>query len=200
MDMRLFRSDGFSEVLGNLQSHTAFTANAARIIATQASLSSENAFLAGLIHDVGWNGMLIVISEISPNAEASPALMSALDQIHGEVGATMVKLWGVSDEIVELVRHLHEPQLPGKPGSALFQVVRLAEKLAAEFGFAGQRMVADEEERAKLLGEAVVFVDASPHGSTEAAIAALGLTNKMDLVREQVEQAALQVEGGQFSD
>lgn len=200
MDMRLFRSDGFSDALAHLQSHTAFTAHAARIIAQQASLGSENAFLAGLIHDVGWNGMLIVISEIAPSADASPALMSALDKIHGEVGATMVKLWGVSDEIVELVRHHHAPQFPGTPVPALFHAVRLAEKLAEEFGFAGQRMLEDAEERARLLGEAVVVVDASPVAGAEAAIAALGLTNKMDFVREQVEQAALQVEGGQFSD
>ncbi|HET8934062.1 MAG TPA: HDOD domain-containing protein [Polyangiales bacterium] len=200
MDMRLFRADGFSEALTHLQSHTAFTAHAARIIAQHASLVSEHAFLAGLIHDVGWNGMLIVISEISPSAEASPPLMAALDHIHSEVGATMVKMWGVSDEIVELVRTHHDPPAAGKPVSPLFHAVRLAEKLAIEFGFAGQRMLQEYEDRAALLGEALAVVDASPPDSAETAIAALGLTNKMDLVREQVEQAALQVEGGQFSD
>lgn len=200
MDMRLFKADGFSETLGHLQSHTTFTAHAARIVAQQASLASEQAFLAGLIHDVGWNGILIVISEISRDAEATPALMSALDQIHSEVGATMAKLWGVSDEIVELVRNHHAPHVQGKPVSPLFHAVRLAEKLAEEFGFHGQRMLQDHEDRARLLGEPLVIVDASPQGAVDAAIAALGLTNKMDFVREQVEQAALQVEGGEFSD
>ncbi|HTU61054.1 MAG TPA: HDOD domain-containing protein, partial [Polyangiales bacterium] len=97
MDMRLFRADAFSETLAHLQSHTAFCAHAARIIAQQAaSAVTEQAYLAGLVHDVGWNGVLISISELSRDTQASPALMSALDRIHCEVGTSMVKLWGVS--------------------------------------------------------------------------------------------------------
>lgn len=201
MDMRLFRAEAFTDTLAHLQSHTAFSAHAARIIAQQTStVSGEQAFLAGLIHDVGWNGMLISISEMSSNAHATSALMSALDKIHCEVGETIVKLWGVSDDIVDVVAHHHDPATPGKPESQLLHVVRLAEQLADEFGFGGKRMVEELTERAELLGEPPVIVEAHLPGTADRAIAALRLNEKMDEIRELVERAALDLEGGRFSD
>lgn len=201
MDMRLFRAEAFTDTLAQLQSHTAFSAHAARIIAQRAApAAAEQAFLAGLIHDVGWNGMLIAISEMSRNAQPSPELLSALDRIHCEVGATMVKLWGVSDEIADVVVHHHASPARGGVASPLLHAVRLAEHLADEFGFGGRRMVEEWRDRAELLGEPMVVVDAVPADAVESAIAALGLKGKMDAVREQVEQVALQIEGGHFSD
>lgn len=201
MDMRLFRAEAFADTLAHLQSHSAFCAHAARIIGQHASSAvGEQAYLAGLIHDVGWNGMLISISELSRDPHASPALMAALDKIHCEVGASMVKLWGVSDEIVNVVGHHHESPASGGRASPLFHALQLAEHLAEEFGFGGRRMVEEFEHRAELLGETAVVVDTVVPSSAEAAIAALQLSTKMDGVREQLEQAALQLEGGRFSD
>ncbi|MEW6582686.1 MAG: response regulator [Actinomycetota bacterium] len=90
----------------------------ARAMAVDLETSSgDEAFLAGVVHDVG----LLVLLSSSPvypgvlaAAQATGRPLHAVESevlgvTHGEVGAYLLGLWGLPTAVVEAVAHHHEP-------------------------------------------------------------------------------------------
>src|ERR1700742_34601 len=82
--MRLFRVRGYTATMERLQVHSTFVAYAARIVAARAGIAAEHAFLCGLLHDVGWSGTLVALSEDARNPPDPALLFSAIDKMHAE--------------------------------------------------------------------------------------------------------------------
>jgi putative nucleotidyltransferase with HDIG domain len=184
MGMRLFRVRNYQSSMERLQVHATFTAYAARIVASRAGIAAEHAFLCGLLHDVGWCGTLIALSENVKNPPEPKTLFEAVDKMHMEAGAAMGTLWGLSNEIVQVIKHHHDLSPDKKPVSVLVPVLVVAEHLADEFGYAIEPKVEGDarkpEER----------MDANLPGRFEQALSILHLESKMDGVRELVAEAA----------
>jgi putative nucleotidyltransferase with HDIG domain len=136
MGMRLFRVRNYQSSMERLQVHATFTAYAARIVASRAGIAAEHAFLCGLLHDVGWCGTLIALSENVKNPPEPKTLFAAVDKMHMEAGAAMATFWGLSSEIVQVIKHHHDLSRDKKPVSVLVPVLVVAEHLADEFGYA----------------------------------------------------------------
>lgn len=83
-------------------------------------VSSDEAFLAGVLHDVG----VLVLATLPPSRAAGPAVP------HGEVGAYLLGLWGLPPTVVEAVAHHHAPR-PVGDGLDLGLVVHVAQALVA---------------------------------------------------------------------
>jgi putative nucleotidyltransferase with HDIG domain len=209
MDMRMFRADGYMPILERLQSHSTLTAHAARIVAQQTSVPAEQAFLSGLLHDMGWSGSLIALSEGTKARPMSAPLMAAINNMHAEAGGAMAKLWGLSDEIVEAIKQHHKLSLDQRPASLLVPVLCVAEHLADEFGFGIEPSAsADPLLDSAIAPFGLVGLSNDPNrerfdghaaGRAEKAIAMLGLGPKMNQIREQLEQATQDIHGGDFN-
>jgi putative nucleotidyltransferase with HDIG domain len=177
--MRIFRVQAYATTMERLQSHSTFTAYAARIVASEAGLSSEHAFLCGLLHDVGWSGSLVTVSERVPNPPSPETLFAVIDKMHAEAGAAMGTLWGLSPEIIEVIGHHHDGEHPSQP---LVAVLCVAEQLADEldFGFEAKSAAGSNSAR----------VDENLAGRFEQAVAVLRLEGKLARMRNSAVQLA----------
>jgi HD-like signal output (HDOD) protein len=185
--MRLFRVRGYTKSMERLQSHSTFTAYAARIVAARSGIAAEHAFLCGLLHDVGWSGTLIAVAENEKNPPDIKTLFAAIDKMHAEAAETMAKLWHLSPEIVAVIGHHHDLSVDKKPVSVLVPVMCVAEHLADEFGYGVEEATdADSEEP---------HFDGNLPGRYEHAIATLRLEGKLDGIRTLVEEAAERMRG-----
>ncbi len=85
----------------------------------------EEAFLAGLLHDVGRPLVLqAVVDEGRLPAEVEERLV---DELHAEAGATLIARWGLPARIVEAARHHHDPS--AAPDPTLSALVALADEV-----------------------------------------------------------------------
>jgi putative nucleotidyltransferase with HDIG domain len=117
-----FRSQHFSKgFVESVWSHSVQTANLARIIAESEHTSlamAEQAFVAGLLHDVG---KLILAENLSKSYREVLEFSKINDMpiwqaerhilrgTHGDVGAYLLDLWGLPDAVTKAVAFHHEP-------------------------------------------------------------------------------------------
>ncbi len=112
--------------LDGLWAHSVTCGGLAQSIAKDAGLddkAAENAFVAGLLHDIGALVLaanqpekyetIVAVSQYE-NAARLEAERQALGASHARVGAYLVGLWGLPDIVVEAVAHHHTPlECPG---------------------------------------------------------------------------------------
>jgi HD-like signal output (HDOD) protein len=125
------------------QKHAMACAGVARRIAPKEL--SENAFLAGMLHDIGKlvlgsrapKVMRLLIDNAPAGASIPPALETELAGMdHGTVGAYLLGLWNLSPEIVEAVAYHHRPKAAGKT-FGLTSIVHIANGLVHELAQGG---------------------------------------------------------------
>lgn len=144
-----------------LWNHAMTTARYARTVAKGQGADQrmiEDAFTAGLLHDVG----LLVLAINAPDTytetlalaqhEAIPeweAERRVLGATHADVGGYLLGIWGVSDTIVETVAFHHEPQRSAGHSFSALTAVHIAntvqEAEQAEGGMSDVPVVLDVE-------------------------------------------------------
>jgi putative nucleotidyltransferase with HDIG domain len=122
---------GFS--LERLWQHSLDTAVAARTVALYEKLSparAEEAFLAGMLHDVGKVVFATrpVAATDDPAASAKEAA-AQMEAHHAEVGAYLLGLWGLPNSIVEAVAFHHSPSQTADDGLSLPRLTHIADRL-----------------------------------------------------------------------
>ncbi|MBN1517194.1 HDOD domain-containing protein [Candidatus Sumerlaeota bacterium] len=102
-------------------SHSVNVGNLARMLAMEAhadSVCADQAYLAGIIHDVGKLILAINLRDqyagaihnaVEKNVPLFMVERDALGTTHAEVGAYLLGLWGMPDAIVEAVAYHHAP-------------------------------------------------------------------------------------------
>ena len=133
----LFQSGG-SNATEALWSHSFRTAIAARAIAHHERLPSQRvdeAFLTGMLHDVGRVVFATRMGEAG-GTEVSPGASTAMqvDQHHAEVGAYLLGLWGFPSHIVAAVALHHTPSQRADSGFDLTAIVHVADRLVHREG------------------------------------------------------------------
>jgi HD-like signal output (HDOD) protein len=134
----LFQSSG-SDVPGgvNLQAlwrHSLQTATAARAIAIAEKLPAsrvEEAFLTGILHDVG--RVVFAARRAAKTGTSGSSNEDSDEQIsllHAEVGAYLLGLWGFPSHIVAAVALHHTPSRRADTGFDLTVLVHVADRLA----------------------------------------------------------------------
>ena len=121
--------DGFS--LEQIWQHSEQTAAAARAIALSENLSAakaDQAFLAGILHDVG-KVVFATKAAALRNDSGAVDLVGQMEAHHGEVGAYLLGLWGFPNSIVEAVAFHHTPNQASGTGFGLAGIVHVADRL-----------------------------------------------------------------------
>lgn len=135
--------------------HSLHCAVLARMIAEKAACSSpEEAFLAGLIHDIGrlllWNNFPEEYTRILVDAQCDSDLLYKGEQemgaLHTEIGAWLLDQWHMQSFISDTVLYHHEPIERIRDAFPLVKVVYAANVLSVDFLKSdGQRRHSAEE-------------------------------------------------------
>ena len=147
-----FENKGVSaSFLEKLWAHCMGTAAFAKAIAKEESLARDavdDAFLAGMLHDVGKlilsTGLPEKYSKIVKQAGENGASLTEIEQemlgtTHSAVGAYLMGLWGFPDNVVEAIAFHHSPETcPAKTMGGL-AAVHVADALEHAFGPEGIR-------------------------------------------------------------
>jgi HD-like signal output (HDOD) protein len=98
-----------------------------RVAAPLLRLNVADAYLCGLLHDIGESRVYRILSEsmLQPSAEEAKLLV---EKYHPRAGAELAMRWALPDEIVQVCRR-HEEK--GAPPSDQLRLVRIADMLAS---------------------------------------------------------------------
>jgi HD-like signal output (HDOD) protein len=125
--------------LGQLQKHALSVAGVARFLAVGTPWA-EDAFLAGLLHDVGFlllgrqfgDKMQKALDASAAGMPLAEAERSYVGVDHGTAGAYLLGLWGLPYEVVESVAHHETPTGFGQSGFDVLSAVAVAHALVAQ--------------------------------------------------------------------
>lgn len=134
LELRVFQAPDHKPFAKRLNRHAAAIAGLTRAICKCASAPSEHAFVAGLVHDVGFAACLQVVADV-PRFRAVPIeeLAPVLDALHTEASGRLVGAWKLPDAI-RAVASTHHDAAPGGHPSQVNAAVVLAHQLAWEAG------------------------------------------------------------------
>jgi two-component system chemotaxis response regulator CheY len=117
--------------------HAVGTACLSRRIAERLRLSSDDAFVHGLLHDVGKLCLLKMRADFRRLGGPLPSrdeLEATLATHHAEVGASALQMWGLPESVRVPVRWHHAP-LEAPDGGQAAAVTYLANRLSHRYGF-----------------------------------------------------------------
>jgi putative nucleotidyltransferase with HDIG domain len=131
-ESRVFRVRGFEKELTELFRHCLAAAHFAQEIARVKRWNVEEAFLAGLLHDIGRPVLLQAVVDLSRELVCSISRAQALNLVsaaHARAGARLVARWELPTRVSEAVMHHHHHTAPAG-GGTLFAVLGLSDELA----------------------------------------------------------------------
>jgi len=108
---RAFRVTGRERQMRVLFVRSFATALFAQDIARMRRLGVEEAFLAGLFHDVGLPIVLQLAIDVHAELGVAPdpaAIDALADEIHAEAGARAIESWQLGAKLADAVRHHHD--------------------------------------------------------------------------------------------
>lgn len=74
---------------------------------TVPGISSEQALLAGLIHNIGSLPILVMAEDDDDLFQDAEALAQIINELQGRVGELILKSWNFADHMIEVVRECH---------------------------------------------------------------------------------------------
>jgi HD-like signal output (HDOD) protein len=114
----------------------------ARRIAEQShfSFAAEDAYLLGLLHDIGVVLLLNLMCRMHRENDAfevnADTFKTALDRLHAPAGAVLLKKMNFNEMFCTIVELHHTPELYPNQQDSLFNVLQVAEALARKSGVA----------------------------------------------------------------
>ena len=135
LNMRLFTTPGYSSTMERVRRHSTATAHIARLIARNTDQDPEEAFLCGLLHDVGIAAALIVVDEIygdGPRPQVA-AIWPAVEAIHETSGMLLARIWNLPGELANVIGYHHDFTANGYQDKRV-ATLHLAERIAAKLG------------------------------------------------------------------
>lgn len=116
MQMRVFRTPAYMECMETIRRHSIVAAHMSHLTARFVRVDPNEAFLAGLMHDAGLAGGLLVLAD-GKRKEDAPSLSrywASLERAHVAGGAAMVRLWGLPEDLARTLGLHHAPVTGGR--------------------------------------------------------------------------------------
>lgn len=118
-------------------------------IARGRRMNVEEAFLGGMLHDIGRPVLLQAIVDFGREAQAKlepGAIEGACSVLHEMVGSELIQRWTLPVRLAEAIRHHHEPSKAGSGAAGLSAVIALADDLS-HLALAGPKHVTESQFR-----------------------------------------------------
>lgn len=128
----VFKLKGFEDEITSLFQHSVSAALFAQELARATRRNVEDAFLCGLLHDVGRPVILQALVSILNEQKLtvpSRAIVAATGDLHVDVGATLAESWQLP-EAVEMSIRYHHSATPPLPHASGVHITALADELA----------------------------------------------------------------------
>jgi diguanylate cyclase (GGDEF)-like protein/putative nucleotidyltransferase with HDIG domain len=106
--------------------HSVRTAIASRAVARAMNITYDNAYLCGLLHDIGEARIYRILAKLPDAPESGPFLRALVEAHHGRAGAEVAIAWKLPRDIVEVCTHHHTSAPISNPAVL---IVRAAEGL-----------------------------------------------------------------------
>jgi putative nucleotidyltransferase with HDIG domain len=120
-----------------LMDHAIGTAYLARLVAEKLGEDADEAFMCGLLHDLGKLLLLRLSRDFIKYGAPTPStqeIETVLKERHPEIGARLMKQWQLPEALEHPVRFHHDPDAcPSHKGQAT--VAYVANRLAHRYGF-----------------------------------------------------------------
>lgn len=175
----------YAETVAQVQRHSTVTAYMARLVCSKARIDGDHAFLCGLLHDVGFAGVLFALTHVE--GEASPPLQQLwadVDALHERASGILTTLWGLPASISDVVGHHHHFQTG--EFSRVAAAICVADRLS--FAFGADVVGPADEQGIAIAGDGVSELD------YEIARTELGLNEaKLDELQAEAEQLVPQI-------
>ncbi len=130
-ETRAFEAPGFEADVRAVFRHSLAVALCAREIARQRRANVEAAFLAGLLHDLGWP---VVIQGLARVARGAPlprdAVLERAEQLHANLGGAVARAWKLPEAVAVAIVGHHD----AAPDDPLTATVAFADALAQHAG------------------------------------------------------------------
>lgn len=175
----------YAETVAQVQRHSTVTAYVARIVCSKARIDGDYAFICGLLHDVGFAGLLFAVTHFE-GSESPPLtqLWTDVDALHERASGVLARLWGLPPAMAEVVGHHHH--LHTGEFSKVAAAICVADRLSRSFG-------ADVVGPADAHGIAIA-ADAVSDLDFEIARGELGISEpKLDEIQSEAEQLVPQI-------
>jgi HD-like signal output (HDOD) protein len=141
LQTKIFKSRLYGGLARGYWERSVGAAFAARVIASGLKADKDEAFLCGLMHNLGRMIALTVIEEaqkaVGPDFRPSQSLINAIaDQYHRDVGSLTVEKWSLPPAVGETIRFYENPE--ERAGVArVAAVINLAEGFCRRAGIGG---------------------------------------------------------------
>jgi putative nucleotidyltransferase with HDIG domain len=133
----VFNVKGYETELSEVFRHSVATALFAQEIARQTRNNVEDAFLCGLLHDVGRPVLLQALVSLERDQRAQgeqraalkrPTILTLVSEAHATAGAALAKSWKLPEAVYRAIQNHHE--LGAGPDPAAVRITALADTLA----------------------------------------------------------------------
>lgn len=110
---RVFTARRYRGLIAGVWPHSAVAGGWAREIARQLRRNVDGAFLCGLLHDLGRPVALHGLIELERSAGFAldeATMRRVMDELHPEVGATLVRRWSLPGWMADAAAFHHDPE------------------------------------------------------------------------------------------
>ncbi|MCA3016959.1 MAG: HDOD domain-containing protein [Myxococcaceae bacterium] len=136
--MTVMRAEGFNDTLEAVRRHSTATAWLSRFVARNTSMEAENAFLIGLLHDLGLTVGLIGLSEwLKKNKQPvrlRPEHWLAVERQHHVIGGRLLDSWKLPPALTLVTKNHHQLMMGGHPHPSV-AILMVAEHIAYGAGW-----------------------------------------------------------------
>jgi putative nucleotidyltransferase with HDIG domain len=137
----VFKLKGFEAEITSLFQHSVSAAMFAQEVARATRRNVEDAFMCGLLHDVGrpviLQALVAILNEQRLTVPAA-AVVAATGELHVDVGASLAESWHLPEAVEMSIRHHHSTTPPDAHANGV-RITALADELA-RFAFEPERV------------------------------------------------------------
>ncbi len=142
LHQKVFTAKRYMEILQENWQHSIAAAAACGLVAQHLRVEKEDAFLCGLLHDIGRPVLLQSIAQIEDTtlggreigAESASVI---LDDLHETIGAHVAERWRLAANVIDAVRHHHDPA-GSREHRTLASIVYCGDRMARHLGIGGE--------------------------------------------------------------
>lgn len=121
-------SNRLDKRLHSLWEHSTDVSARCQILAKKhSSIKSDEAMLAGLIHNIGILPILMKAEEIPALIQDTQMLDDLIERLHNKIGGAILESWGFSDALIAVPREYSNLAWDGENGPDLVDIVQVAQ-------------------------------------------------------------------------